>query len=272
MGQASNIVTLRVKNNSLNLNSFINKKEFIFYYTILNKLNRIFAKKGIVILDSNLNTFGNNFFIQFDIYYRTQKYLKYKFKTKKLNLKKVSNFTKNKINLSPFFEKLFSKKNNNIIKVVNYNKKLSKEKLNKLYPKFKQFIFSMFSRRFNLFFDFLKLTSLLVDFSICTKQYLNLIVQIFHGIAKQSHSKFLFFIKYLFIEILDLTKKNSQILGIKLVLSGKIKGKTRASVSKVLIGSVPNNTISANIQFFKSHCCTLYGVYGFKLWINRKIN
>ena len=61
-------------------------------------------------------------------------------------------------------------------------------------------------------------------------------------------------------------KKN--ILGIKFLVNGKILGKLRSSSKLISVGSVPIRTINADIMFSQSHVYTLYGAFGFKLWVH----
>ena len=47
-------------------------------------------------------------------------------------------------------------------------------------------------------------------------------------------------------------------------------GKTRASTVKIAKGSLVLNTVNAGCINDKMHVYTLYGAFGFKLWINYK--
>jgi ribosomal protein S3 len=62
--------------------------------------------------------------------------------------------------------------------------------------------------------------------------------------------------------------KNSSLNGIKFSISGRLLGKPRYSVVKILIGKMPCQTISKNIIKQQIHVYTIYGVFGFKIWIN----
>ena len=63
--------------------------------------------------------------------------------------------------------------------------------------------------------------------------------------------------------------KTNRIKGVKFLINGKLKGKTRANSILIVKGLVPAQTISANIDFSKTHVFTVYGVFGFKIWIFR---
>ena len=54
--------------------------------------------------------------------------------------------------------------------------------------------------------------------------------------------------------------------GVKFLLSGRIRGKSRASSNLIQIGSTPTQTLSKTIDFATDHVYTLYGVFGIKMW------
>lgn len=47
-------------------------------------------------------------------------------------------------------------------------------------------------------------------------------------------------------------------------------GKTRASTIKIERGSLSLNTVNSGCIAEKMHVYTLYGAFGFKIWINYK--
>jgi len=132
----------------------------------------------------------------------------------------------------------------------------------------KKFLGILFARRLTFFIDFVKITSLFFQSKIFSGLYLSLLGQIFQILPKRKHTKFFSFIKFLFT---ILANQNASILGLKLLISGKIQGKTRANSLFIHSGSIPNQTISKNIEFSKIHIYTRYGAFGFKFWVNKKI-
>lgn len=163
----------------------------------------------------------------------------------------------------------FLKKTATVLVVENVNKEIDIKIVKYLYIHFKRFINMLFSRRFNLFIDFIKLTSLFIKSKITSNNYLYLLSQIFRLLTKKKHSRFMYFLKFLFTRIIKMEAKfgNTLIKGVKFLINGKILGKPRSSSSRLLVGSVPIQTINANIQFSKVHVYTLYGVFGFKFWV-----
>jgi hypothetical protein len=144
------------------------------------------------------------------------------------------------------------------------------------YKNFKRFVGIFFNRRFNLFIDFVKINSLFLHSYVSTKVYLYLLGQIFRILPKSKHGRFLVFLKLIFKNLIlaskDFEGKNKKcILGIKLIVSGKIKGKPRSSTTCIQVGSVPSQSLDKDVDFSKLHVYTLYGVFGFKIWIYKKL-
>ena len=88
------------------------------------------------------------------------------------------------------------------------------------------------------------------------------------------HSKFFNFLslyfKLLLLESgysLNKRKKNFNLKGIKIIITGKLKGKPRSHKYINTFGSVPIQSINCNIDFAKQHAFTIYGVFGIKLWL-----
>jgi hypothetical protein len=287
MAQKSNLLMLRKKIKSLNLLKE-NPLEFLYGLNFLDFFKQLLSKRGIIIIENTLNFKTNEIYLTLDLFFQTAKLQKVrlKFKDKKYFLKnktlskketlslKASSINKSKVAL--FLIQQFKKFQNNLvilnIRILNFS--VRKELLLFYYKKLKKFS-GFFSRRLNFFVDFLKLTSLFTMSKITSKIYLKLLSQIFKVLPKGQHSRFLFFIKILFQTIIHkvptfpfLENKN-KIKGIKFVINGKLKGKTRASSASIKIGKIPTQTLEENIEFSRIHIYTVYGVFGFKLWMCR---
>lgn len=264
----SNTVTLRKKTRTLSLIS-LNEKEFCFYYSVQEILKNIFEKKGVVVLYYSFNTCALSDFLDIDVYYRTKNLSVYRKKLKACDKNAI--LFNNDINLNILLNKYDKKRKYLYLKITNYNKKVSQKKVSLLYVNYKKFFKALFSRRFNLFIDFIKITTLFLRFDRPNFAFLESLCQIFRILTKKHHSRYILFLKYVFNDIINhFDDKVLLIKGLKLILSGKIKGKTRSSIINVVSGSVPINTISSDISFYKMHCYTMYGAFGFKLWVNRK--
>jgi len=273
MGQKSNLLTLqknRVK--ELNLQSQ-EPKLFLKGYAFLKKFERLLNKKSILIDERELNFEANKTFLNMSIFFRSNKTLFYRRKGFNSKLKNFSNDA-----LKSLFFRNFKDSNNNIlaIKLVNLNNYLDKELLNSFYRNFKRFVGVLFNRRFNLFIDFLKINSLFLKSKISSKLYLSILGQVFKILPKSKHGRFLVFLKILFKNLINISasfkgRNILPILGIKLLISGRLKGKPRSSTSCIQVGSVPSQSLSRDVDFSKTHVYTLYGAFGFKIWIHKEL-
>lgn len=57
--------------------------------------------------------------------------------------------------------------------------------------------------------------------------------------------------------------------GIKIRMSGRLGGAEMARVETQMLGSIPLQTLQADVDFAVTHCTTPYGVIGIKVWICR---
>lgn len=267
MKQISN--TLIIKKQNLNLLSS-EPKPFLYGFNFINHLKRSLNKKGVLLVNSNLHFSTNASFFNLKLFFKTSKSKIYKLNFNTLKLKKTLGNYKN-FRINKFFLIQFKslKKIITILKINNLNKEIDLKIVKFVYINFKRFINILFARRFNLFIDFVKLTSLFIISKIDSNTYLYILGQIFRLLTKKKHSRFMYFLKYLFTRLIksSLKSQNLMIKGIKFIINGKILGKPRSSSSRLLVGSVPIQTIEANISFSKTHVYTLYGVFGFKFWV-----
>lgn len=63
--------------------------------------------------------------------------------------------------------------------------------------------------------------------------------------------------------------QNSEVKGIKVSVSGRLNGSEMARDEKLIKGSLPLQTIRANIDYAQVNAYTIYGVIGIKIWINK---
>lgn len=294
MGQKSNILTLRTQknfiNNTLNANEIFNSEAFI------KALKRSFDKKGVLITSYNHTDSVETAHLSLEIFLKSAKLLKLRKKVKRLLKKKhttlkVKQKAKNtKRRIRTLIKKYKGKKRlvlrkkrirhltfstilkkclKNKLVVINVrliNKRehfVLKASILKQLIKFKR---NLFSRRFNLFYDFIKLSSLFIRKEIDINTYCNILGSIFRFLPKRSHGKYFLFIKTLISTLIR--HPGSKIKGIKVLISGKLKGKLRASIFKTSRGEIEIQTISANNDLSKTHIHTLYGAFGLTMWVN----
>ena len=277
MGQKANLTTLREFKKRLNLLSY-NSKNFIFIFNFLKYFKFLLSMKGVWIFFETVNFVGNKLYLNFVFFFRSFKTTKYKTKgLKKKEVKKEKLYLQKNSKLNNLFFSHFNLFKNNFIvfTIKNINKELDNVLLKFFFYKFKKFITILFNRRFNLFIDFLKVTTLLCQNKIEAEQFLFVLGQIFKALPKRSHSRFLVFLRFLFKTIicdLKLLEKynDNNIKGIKFIINGKLQGKPRASFSCIQEGTIPIQSFNKNISFSKLHAYTLFGAFGLRIWILKK--
>lgn len=270
MGQTTNLITLQKKRFFLNLSNH-NNKFYLLGLNFLKYFKQLLLIKNVLLINENLNYYNNKIFFMGNLYFKTVKLKNYKKKNKIINLNNTINSnllinnifdsikTKFKLNLFLFNFSIL----NNLI-----NKKLAKV----LFQKLKKFVSSLFSRRYSLFIDFVKLASLFYKDLIDTKTFLYTISEIFKYLRKRNHGRFLVFIKEVFDFFINYkeNKKSltSKFKGTKFVLKGRVKGKTMSSKTIIQLGNIPMQTLSIPIDFASVHTFTQqFGVFGFKIWV-----
>jgi hypothetical protein len=240
---------------------------WVFLYKFIEKLNRLLFLKNIWLCNSFILSENNILFLDLYLFFQT---LKISFYKKKFLRKINSNFLKFKkiIFLFKVFTKTF-KLNLFFIKLNSMNVFLNKKILKFFYKKLKPFVSTIFSRRFNFFIDFIKLSTLFFLGKIDIKVYIQVIGRIFKFLSKRLHNRFLSFVKLISNSFLELSSLSS-ISGLKFIINGKFQGKDRSSSKLVLVGNVPNQTISKNIEYSLCHVYTLYGAFGLRFWVFKK--
>ena len=159
-----------------------------------------------------------------------------------------------------------------VLKTCIINKELKQEekKLKELYFKFNEYKNKLFSRRFNLFVDFIKLTCLIQKKKVTASTFLSTLGTIFKILPKRLHNSFFRFSKSLIQEVLLEQKKEdktTKIIGVKLLINGKLRGKLRSSSLTINQGRIGAQVLSNDMEFAKVHVNTMYGCFGFQLWV-----
>jgi hypothetical protein len=265
MGQKSNIVTLRVTEKYLHLYRLSNT-EFLYGFYFSNLLKNLFNLRKVFVTSLILNFSENKIYIYLDLFFRAAKVLFFK------KAKFIPNF--NKTHTLAFFTSLNLLRKKKIVFNFNIiNLKLKKKKiiLFNLFKVNKRYAFSMFPRRFNFFLDFLKLSILFKENDIKASFFLTILAEVFRILQKKKHAKFLFFLNKHFKNLISLNYATnaSNLLGIKFIIRGKLKGKRRKSNAIINCGQIPVQSLSKQIEFAKTHAFTVYGTFGLKLWVYR---
>lgn len=275
MGQKSNLLTIKkLANQGLSFTS--NIKLFLLSFQFFSILNQLLFKKNFILTEKTLSFSNSQAFLTLEVFVRTLKLLKYKKKRKRSAYASSNSFGFNgRPGILPFVQSQFKSFNYTSVlwQIKIINRFVDKKQLLFFYSKLGHFMRIFFMRRFFFFFDFLKVTCLYSSNKVSSDTYLFFLAQIFKYLHKKRHTRFLAFVKILFsILVLDFPANfvsSSSIKGFKFVYSGKIGGKNRSKTGCVLVGNVPTQSISKNVTFSKSHVNTIYGVFGFKLWVYR---
>lgn len=273
MAQKSNLTTLRKKQKNLNFSG--NEKEsikFLYGLKFLKSFEQLLKRKNILLVETKLNFLSNQSYLDLTLFFKVAKLGVYK----KKMFKRVKEENLGLIGTICFLSREFDLLRSNFIvmKLNVINRSINKKLVRFFYHRIKRFSSALFARRFNFFVDFLKASSLFAESHLSVRGYLYFLGQIFKVLQKRTHSKFLLFIRTVFEIIISDSKisrmsKKLNIKGLKFVINGKLKGKTRASVVYYQLGCVPSSSIGKNISFSKLHVHTLYGVFGLKVWTNR---
>jgi hypothetical protein len=264
MGQKSNLLTLRAANLQTNLLTD-NSKLFIYGFLFLNAFEKLLRKKNVLLVNKELNFEANKGFLNCSVFFKSVKLLDYQ------QIKATSAFLSSSY-LQSLITKYFALFTTNVIYIsfTNLNKDVNPKAVRFYYHKIKKFLNSLFIRRFKLFIDFLKMVSLFEQKKIKTDVLLFLLGQIFKILPKRKHNIFLIFLKVLFTSLINNISTKNSILGIKFIVNGRLKGKPRSTSAILLVGLVPVQSLSKDIDFAKLHVNTILGVFGFQLWVYRK--
>ena len=277
-----NINILKIKNlTSFNKNCIIynniliyNNKKIINFINYYNYLKQALKLKNIYIENITFYLIGKNLIINLTIYYSSLKLSLLKKKSKyNFNNTQISNlYSKNLLFPKNFIKN--NKLNNVIIKFLNINKKINTQKALYLYKIIKNSIITLLKKKRYLLVDFLRITTLLIETKISVKIFTIFIGQMFATLSKKSHNRFFLILKKLFNVIIFNKKINSNLIkikGLKLKMNGRLRGKPRADVKAITVGSVPLQSNSKHIEYFKQHVFTIYGAFGLKVWLFRSI-
>jgi len=277
MGQKSNIITL--KNSQIRFSSLEHgTSETALLHTFLQQLHRLFilspgvlkikGQSSVYLLNTVFQKVGTKFYLSLELFFRTKQLARYR-----LKLKTPHTISFNKTKFLLLFLKLNFSTSTLIssVKVSNscllVNRKESRFLLIAYYKCLKRYAGPLFPRRLSTFFDLLKLTVLLFRGQLKVAFFIRLLADIFSILQKKKHTKYLQFLKLVFSKLVYARlKAKSSIAGIKFILWGKLKGKTRGSTTSIIVGQIPIQSVTSSVEYSKCHSYTVYGVFGFKLW------
>lgn len=230
----------------------LQRYQFIKTFQVKENIENLYKRKKIESSKTDVILSEKNTKLNSVLFYSTDKLLRYK-----RNLIKKKN-TDKKIKI----QNLFPKKSISL-KIRILNKEVDKTYAKFLFTNLRKFTNSLFSKRYTLFFDLIKITALASE----NKENLNLLTRvlasIFRLLPKRRHNLFISFLKHLLNIIIVKNPKN--LIGMKILINGKLQGKTRAKTVKILTGNASINTIKDNPILSKAHIYTLYGAFGLQI-------
>lgn len=241
-----------------NLNCSKNKYQNIGDHFQATNLVTALQKKNIIV--SSLNHAGKeeNKKINMAVFIRAQKLKDYKLRLKQ-QIKPVHTTFK--------AYKLFQNKNTTF-RIINLNSQVPQAIYSNLFERYKAAHGNLFIKRVSLFNDFIKVLALAVTKQISIWALIYVLSLIFRKLPKRRHTAFTAFLQEVFDPITE--DPNNSIIGVKFIISGRLRGKPRASFVKYKSGKIPLQQESADIQHAQTHIYTVYGCFGLKLWINYK--
>lgn len=235
-------ISFYVSSNSIKLITQINLLQKIY----LNTLNKKTLKKKklikrlwvIFLLKKKINT-KDNLYKNFDFIEQL--------------LECLSIFIKKKLNINIILQQL---NNKNLFLKFYYKTEFLKNILIKLRKYSKSLFFK----------ESLNILSIVIKKKNSAKLIAEFLAFQFSVIKR--HNFFLNFLKRALI--LFVTSNFSSIQGLKIHIKGRLNGKLRAKSRFLLIGKIPLQTIDSKISYSTSVSYSLYGTFGFKIWICEK--
>jgi hypothetical protein len=244
-----------------------NSKKIIFYHNILNSFQKLFQSKGILIVNKSIRHTTSTTRVLLSVYFENKKLLKFNTKKKlKLLSRKFYSF------LPTLNQKILTESNFLSIKFINVGRNINKLLLRFYHLKLKKELNIIFLKNINLYVDFLKLLVMYLTNKAGISVFLTLILKIFRPLSKRAHGRFFKFLKTVFNMMTDLKDarfNTCSLMGLKLVINGKLKGKARASSMLIKSGSLPLQTLNKPIEHVCATSFTSMGTFGFKLWATK---
>jgi hypothetical protein len=261
MGQKAVVVTLRsyrYNNISYNPYVFTNNLNFLAFF------EKLLFSKGVIVVDKCISYDNNTYLLKLKLFYKSHLLSQY---ITKRNSKVFTEYgTAFIIKLLKDYQKKFNITNINInLQILNSQVNLSI--LNFLYLELNKYVSTIFTRRFNLFIDFIKIYSLFCEKKVSGDSFCTILGYIFKSLSKKFHTRFILFIKHSIKIMLGKNIKSVKLKGIKLIISGRLLGKPRASSILINEGCIPNQSLNKYVSFSKKHVYTIYGAFGLKAWI-----
>jgi hypothetical protein len=251
-------------------------KSYLLSLNLIKKIQQLLFLNSVIVLKYTISFNYNKLSLKLNLYFKVNKLIAFR-KKKDINLKekqKALQIVSGSCLLAVLKKTAYLLKlNENVhMDLCIQNKKINKNITTFLYRKLKKDKSNLFNRQTNIYIDLLNLSYFYCFLNNDFKALGSIIVKIFTFTQKRNHSKFFRFIKKLFsILITRIIKKNNKVIGIKIQIKGRLKGKTRAQKLLMRIKSVPVQRLDLDIEYYEEKALTKkQGAFGFKFWILKK--
>ncbi len=270
MGQKANPKSVRLSHYPEVFSIDLAHKESSYLAYVKSYILQYFRQKGIFISKMSLVGDSTKLYLNLDVFFSKRNRIKTKklrraFKSQKglkLNTSVGTNF--GFIKFCQVLQQILG-----VRKVVLKIRKLEcKMEVNQLVTFWSSIKKALTFRRTPFASDLVQAAVLLLNNQATAHLFNTFLVLMFSRLTKRQHSRFFVFLKKFFKGILTHSQMfNGPILGIRLLISGKLSGKTRAQSFAVNVGQVPTQTLDCNIDYSYVPAFTMMGTFGFKLWI-----
>ncbi len=271
MGQKANPKSVRLSHYPEVFSSELGNRESSYLAYVKSYIVQFFRQKGIYI--SKMSVIGDStvLYLNLDVFFSKRN----RTKTKKLRrVFKAQRGLKLQGATSRGFNQ-FCQTLQQILKIRKVILKLRKldceMEVNQLVTYWSQIKKALTFKRTPFAADLVQTSILLLNNQATAHLFSTFLVLMFSRLTKRQHSRFFVFLKKFFKGILTHSQIfNGSILGIRLLISGKLSGKTRAQSFAVNVGQVPTQTLDCKIDYSFVPAFTMMGTFGFKLWIATK--
>lgn len=264
MGQKANPLSLRpILYPALSINSSV--ESFLF----LKVLSSFLRKKGFYLNSYKLNITDQGIYFFLDViasrrnfvYNRKFRRILKKYSSKGGKKKRNESIRNLMKNLLVFYKKSYC-----ILKFKRIDLGIVSEELNRVWYKFKKITSYTWRKNpymIDLFYIgvcFLQKRASVVLLNACLSLF-------FRRLSKRQHRRFFYFLKKYLQMIYKLDKKvYKYIQGFKILISGKIGGKTRAKSVFFVVGKIPTQSFRSCVDYSSIPSYTNMGSFGIKCW------
>lgn len=119
--------------------------------------------------------------------------------------------------------------------------------------------------------DLIVLSTILISGPTVNVSLINYVLaKQFTWLPKRQHKHYLSFLRNFFTALFMLDQKNNKkLFGIKMLVNGRISGKTQAHTFRFIVGSIFTQSVTKNVDFSQQTSFSRLGTFGWKMWLTR---